>query len=70
MALTAAVEPGPLDPPAVQALRRRLAGAAAGVLVGIAVSVTLDATFGGVLTVGAYAMLVTQLHRFGRAGPA
>ncbi|MBM4363832.1 MAG: hypothetical protein FJ104_14220 [Deltaproteobacteria bacterium] len=70
MALTTAAGISPLDPPEVQALKRRLGGAAVGVLVGVATSVTLDATFGGVITVGAYALLVTQLHRFGRAGPA
>lgn len=54
---------------ALDRTRTRLAAYAALTLVGIALSVLADSTFGGVVTVGALAMLIATLHRFGRSGP-
>lgn len=50
--------------------RSRLAVSATAALVGIAMSTSLDPTLGGWVTVGAVAMLIASLHRFGRTGPA
>lgn len=50
-------------------LRTRLAAYATATVVGIVLSVVSDATFGGVVTLGAVTMLVLTLHRYGRSGP-
>ncbi len=53
----------------LEGTRARLAAYAALTLAGIALSVLSDSTLGGVVTVGALAMLIWTLHRFGRNGP-
>jgi len=58
-------EPGP-----EATLRRRVALSGAAAVCGIALSVALDPSLGGWITVGAVATLLVTLHRFGRTGPS
>jgi hypothetical protein len=48
--------------------RRRVRAAATGAVVGIALSVAVEASIGGILTAVSMVYLVWALHRFGRLG--
>jgi hypothetical protein len=50
-------------------IRRRLILCAGAAVAGIALSVAVDATTGGWVTVIAVAGLIYTLHQFGRTGP-
>jgi hypothetical protein len=55
---------------ALDPLRIRLLVTSVATVAGIVLSIAVDQTLGGFVTVGSIVALVATLHRFGRSGPA
>jgi hypothetical protein len=60
--------PDPTPGPALAALRRRFAGAAFGLLVGIALNVLGETGLGPWVFVGSLALAIWTAHQIGRSG--